>query len=257
MSNVARRCAQIARHVGSFVLHFAHGGIVMTGVLVLALLGYQVSLHGAAGLNPANLAALSPAEEAPVAAAVAAPELVVTAEGKLSPELTRVAQYIARRYKVSPVAVEPLLLTAVKAGKENGVDPLLILAVTSVESGFNPLAESVLGAQGLMQIIPRYHGDKISEDKGRMALFDPAENIRVGSRILKEYVRNRGSIEQALQQYGGAPNDADMIYANKVLTELDRLRQVMKFGTPKSVASEGTERAAAPAAASSSAAHAG
>ena len=34
------------------------------------------------------------------------------------------------------------------------MDPALILAVAAVESKFNPVAESVFGAKGLMQIIP-------------------------------------------------------------------------------------------------------
>lgn len=236
MSYVAR-CAQIARHVGSFVLHFAHGGIVMAGVLIIALLGYQVSLHGVAGLDPERIFVFERTDE-PVVGEFLKPEMALTADGKLSPEMTRVAQYVSRRFKVSPLVVEPLFLTAIREGHANNVDPLLIVAVASIESSFNPLAESVLGAQGLMQIIPRYHADKISGDKGHMALFDPVENIRVGSRILRDYVRAKGSLELGLQQYGGAPNDADMIYANKVLAEWTRLQQVMKFGTPKAVATE-------------------
>lgn len=236
MSYVAR-CAQIARHVGSFVLHFAHGGIVMAGVLIIALLGYQVSLNGTAGLDPARLFVFERVEE-PVVGEFLKPEMALTAEGKLSPEMMRVAQHVSRRFRVSTLVVEPLLLTAIREGQANNVDPLLIVAVASIESSFNPLAESVLGAQGLMQIIPRFHTDKISGDKGHMALFDPVENIRVGSRILRDYVRARGSLELGLQQYGGAPNDAEMIYANKVLAEWARLQQVMKFGTPKAVATE-------------------
>ena len=46
---------------------------------------------------------------------------------------------------------------AYRAAREVGLDPLLVLAVISVESRFNPIAESVMGAKGLMQIIPKYH----------------------------------------------------------------------------------------------------
>ena len=102
--------------------------------------------------------------------------------------------------------------------------------VVTVESGFNPFAESVFGAQGLMQIIPKYHQEKISADKGVAALFDPAENIRVGSMIIKEYLRSTGSLEAALQYYGGASSDPAMSYSTRVLSEKERLKQIATSG---------------------------
>ncbi|MFA9441217.1 transglycosylase SLT domain-containing protein [Uliginosibacterium sp. sgz301328] len=246
------RCAQVVRHTGTFLLHFAHGGLVMAGVMVLALIGYQVSHAGVEGLNPrllfnhgesADSVAVTGADAAPVTPVIAAassssaaassvasvPTMGTWASVKhLTPELVRLSDYIAKRYKVSKLVVQPLVQAAVREGHATGVDPILILAVTSVESRFNPLAESVVGAQGLMQIIPRFHSDKITASMGKTALFDPNENLRVGALILKEYIKASGGLDRALQMYGGAPNDSSMFYANKVNTELNRLREVMK-----------------------------
>jgi len=52
-------------------------------------------------------------------------------------------------------------------GQQVGLDPLLILAVMAIESRFNPIAESVMGAKGLMQVIPKLHRDKLEAFLGR------------------------------------------------------------------------------------------
>lgn len=222
----------LARHTLSFALHFAHGGLVMAGVLVVGLIGYQVSQYGPEGLNPKMVLGIQEsaasdaglvAEEKQEVVAEAMPE---EPEVGLSPALNRVAKMIARRHKVSPLVVESLVQAAQREGRANGIDPLLILAVVTVESGFNPYAQSVVGAQGLMQIIPKFHQEKISTDMGKIALFDPTENIRVGAKILKEYLNLTGSIEGALQTYGGASDDPQRAYSNRVKTELQRLKQV-------------------------------
>jgi hypothetical protein len=116
-------------------------------------------------------------------------------------------------------------------GAELKVDPLLILAVISVESRFNPLAESGMGAKGLMQIIPRFHRDKFGPLGGDKVAFDPHANIAVGARILKEYIRRTGDVADALQMYVGASTDDDNGYSTKVMAERDRLSQVLRHFT--------------------------
>ena len=81
---------------------------------------------------------------------------------------------------------------------EVGLDPLLVLAVIAVESRFNPIAESGMGAKGLMQIIPRFHLDKLRAAGGEDAVFDPESNILVGARILQEYVYRTGTLDAGL-----------------------------------------------------------
>jgi soluble lytic murein transglycosylase-like protein len=136
------------------------------------------------------------------------------------------SEYVARRYRVSQDMAFDLVGLAHKAGRELQLDPLLIIAVISVESGFNPIAESVAGAKGLMQIIPKYHGDKLEEFGGPGAVFDPATNIQVGAQILKEYIRRTGNVGIGLQMYAGALGDEGDQYTNKVLGVKQRLQQV-------------------------------
>ena len=142
-----------------------------------------------------------------------------------------VTEFIAKRYRVSDQAVAGFVTTAYVAGAQYSLDPLLILAVISIESRYNPVAESTMGAKGLMQIIPKYHLEKLSDHGGEQALLDPQVNIRVGTRILREYQRRLGDTEAALQMYGGAFDEPTSQYAIKVLAEkarLDVLRQQAK-----------------------------
>lgn len=147
-------------------------------------------------------------------------------------EVRTVAEYVARRYRVSTIAVEPLVSAAWAAGERAGVAPLLIVAVMAIESGFNPIAESPMGAQGLMQVIPRFHQDKLNAVAVRSSLLDPVVNIEVGTRVLKESIRRAGSIEGALQQYAGASGDEEGSYAAKVLAEKQRLEAALRRGRP-------------------------
>ncbi|MDR3298611.1 MAG: transglycosylase SLT domain-containing protein [Candidatus Accumulibacter sp.] len=135
-----------------------------------------------------------------------------------------VLEYVKRRYRVSPDAVLPVFEVAGLIGRERRIDPLLILAIIGVESGFNPFAESPMGARGLMQVIPRFHMDKVPEGMGVHHLFDPAVNIHVGVRVLEEAIRRRGGLTAGLQYYAGS-SDASGSYANRVLAEKARLEK--------------------------------
>jgi len=55
----------------------------------------------------------------------------------------------------------------------------------AVESGFNPFAQSHVGAQGLMQVMTKVHSDKYEGFGGKMAAFDPVSNLRVGAKVLQ------------------------------------------------------------------------
>jgi soluble lytic murein transglycosylase-like protein len=141
-------------------------------------------------------------------------------------EIDALAILVAKKYRISVRATRDLIGAAYREGHRIGIDPLLILAVISVESRFNPIAESDMGAMGLMQIIPAYHQDKFDAAGGASAL-DPLTNIRVGARVLKDYIERGGTEIAGLQRYNGSANDAKNAYANKVLGEKLQLQQAV------------------------------
>lgn len=159
---------------------------------------------------------------------VAADEAEMT-PAKMDARLQAAMEYSARRYRVSPQALAPIFKAAQENGKEHGLDPLLIISVIAVESSFNPLSESNMGAQGLMQVIPRWHREKIPTDAGEAPLFDPVINVAVGSKVLREYVRRHGSVTAGLLQFNGSLSDPSQSYAKKVLAVKER----MESATPR------------------------
>lgn len=174
---------------------------------------------------------LPAAEVVTEASAPAGNGSAVSADGdavsSLKPHLLGVLEYVKRRYRVSPEAVMPVFEVAELIGRERRIDPLLILAIIGVESGFNPFAESTMGARGLMQVIPRFHMDKVPEGMGSRQLFDPAVNIRVGVHVLEEAIRRRGGLTAGLQSYAGS-SDSEGSYASKVLAEKARLEKAAR-----------------------------
>ena len=138
------------------------------------------------------------------------------------------ANYLSRRYRVASDATGQLVGVTFEASRQIGLDPLLLLAVIAIESRFNPIAESSFGAKGLMQVIPKMHLDKIDEHGGLQSMLNPMTNIMVGGRILKQYIRQTGSVESGLQVYNGAVSDTTNQYAIKVIAEQERMRQAMR-----------------------------
>jgi soluble lytic murein transglycosylase-like protein len=153
--------------------------------------------------------------------------------------------FVANRYRVSQDVAYDLVRVAHRAGNELQLDPLLIIAVIAVESRFNPIAESVAGAKGLMQIIPKYHFDKLDQFGGEKAVYDPAANIQVGAQILKEYLRLTGNLGSALQMYAGALGDTEDQYTRKVLNEKNRLQQALSQTLPRAPAPAAVRTASA------------
>jgi hypothetical protein len=138
-----------------------------------------------------------------------------------------VTNWLSRRYRVASDATNMLVSSAYLTAKEIKLDPLLILAVMAIESGLNPFAESPVGAQGLMQVMSKVHHDKFEDLGGVKEAFNPASNIKVGSMILKDYVRRTGSLEGGLKMYVGAgAAETDSGYGSRVLAEYHRLKEV-------------------------------
>lgn len=145
--------------------------------------------------------------------------------GAAEPAQEGVTRYLARRYRVAESAVRQIVGQAFSIGQSLGVDPLLILAVTAIESSLNPFAQSSVGAQGLMQIMTNVHSEKFAPHGGDHAALDPIANLKVGSEILRDLIRRGGSVERGLQLYVGAGNlPDDGGYATRVLGEMGRIK---------------------------------
>jgi soluble lytic murein transglycosylase-like protein len=192
---------------------------------VSALLLILEAQYGAQWREQAETLASLP--EASAAGAEAEPAAGATLTPAQESRYRALAEFVARRYRISQGVAFDLVSHAHQVGGQLQLDPLLIIAVIAIESRFNPIAESVAGAKGLMQIIPRYHGDKLGEFGGEHAVFDPETNIEVGAQILREYIRRTGNLNVALQMYAGALGDHEDRYTRKVLNERQRLQQVL------------------------------
>lgn len=141
----------------------------------------------------------------------------------LTPEQKRAARWVSRRYRVSYRVVEEVFQAATAAGARLKLDPYLILAVVAVESGFNPIAESSVGAAGLMQVMPFIHQEKFQDHGGLDVVFDPYINVQVGAEILREYLDRFGSLDSALRSYVGVGPTGESQYPDKVVRMRDRI----------------------------------
>ena len=142
-----------------------------------------------------------------------------------------VAFWLSKKYGIAPEPLSALVAEAYAVGTRSKLDPNLILAVMAIESGFNPFAQSAVGAQGLMQVMTKIHSEKYDNFGGKFAAFDPVSNLHVGVKVLQECISRAGSVEGGLKYYVGAANmESDNGYTAKVLAEHNRLTQVANGG---------------------------
>ncbi|EKS9914537.1 transglycosylase SLT domain-containing protein [Burkholderia multivorans] len=143
-------------------------------------------------------------------------------------EQALVATYLSRRYHVAQEPLGRLVKAAFETGRDVGLDPLLLLAVMAIESGFNPYAESGVGAQGLMQVMSKVHSDKFEYFGGTDTALQPIANLQVGALVLKDCIARGGSLANGLRLYNGSTNPDDNGYGQKVMAERGRLRDVAR-----------------------------
>lgn len=117
-----------------------------------------------------------------------------------------------------------------KYSRAVGLNPNLVAALITVESGGNPTAYSHSGAVGLMQIMASdgiaatfvnsagvpYFADRPTTSQ----LKDPEFNIKYGTKFLAGLVQRRGSLREALKSYG--PMDYGYKYADLVLATMKK-----------------------------------
>ena len=205
-------------------LNYFHLDAIVTGLVFLLVVAVGATNNFKALRSIGSiLPEFSLSAEAP-----AFPQPVEPTARVLTPLMGAALDQVAQRYRVSPEALLPVFEAAQAAGRERRLDPLLIIAVISVESRFNPFSQSPMGAVGLMQVIPRYHQDKVPKIAVARPFLDPVMNVQIGAQVLQEAIRRQGGLIEGLQYYAGAADDDERAYATKVLAEKLRLEQAVR-----------------------------
>lgn len=113
--------------------------------------------------------------------------------------------------KVSHAQAVKIVSAVHRHSHKHQVNPDVVFKIIQTESSYNPKARGG-SSVGLMQIIPRWHKDKI---KGRN-LYNVDTNVEVGVRILKEHLEyTGGNVRKALWRYNASSKKKQ--YADKVL----------------------------------------
>lgn len=112
-----------------------------------------------------------------------------------------------------------IVTSAYSYAEQYEIDPLLVLAVAKNESGFRPKVTSTSGAKGLMQVIPRYHQDKLRKrDPYKISV-----SIEVGTMIIKEYLNlANNNMRRALNKYSGGGGKRYYGKINKTHKDISR-----------------------------------
>ena len=228
---VRSSAANVTNDIAQGLFEITHNSFAMLGLgLVFAI----ITLTARPDLRQAGEAQLIAwlQERQEIAIGYTEPDAIdraTAAEPKdLPKQQAALAFWLARKYGVAPEPLSVLVSEAFEIGAKAKLDPTLILAIMAIESGFNPFAQSPVGAQGLMQVMTKVHSDKYENFGGKLAAFDPVTNLRVGVKVLQECITRAGSVEGGLKFYVGAGNmENDGGYASKVMAEHARLLAVV------------------------------
>lgn len=153
------------------------------------------------------------------------PETPSEEEGANHVEKRILVEHLSDKYRAPAPVVRQIVETAYEEGEKRNVSPLLVLALIEKESSFRPEVTNSYGAMGLMQVVPRFHREKLSDPENPDELLSPKENIRVGVEIVEEYLRaKKGNLQAALVKYSGNARE----YYPRVMRFKDELRRVIQ-----------------------------
>lgn len=108
-----------------------------------------------------------------------------------------------------------------QAAERHNLDPALVKAVISTESGWNPTAISRKGAVGLMQLIP-----ETAERFGVGNAFDPVQNVEGGTSYLKQLLDHyNGDLTKTLAAYNAGERAVDQSGGIPAFPETERYVQ--------------------------------
>ena len=230
LESIARGLRTFASDIAQGFFEITHNGFALVG---LAVVFSAITLSARPDLRQASEVKLMSWLQARVESSAgmevdadASDRATAVNPKDLPKQQAALAYWLSKKYRVAPEPLSALVAESYDLGTRVKLEPTLILAMIAVESGFNPFAQSPVGAQGLMQVMTTVHNDKYKSFGGKLAAFDPVTNLRVGVKVLQECIARAGSLEAGLKQYVGATTGDDGGYAGKVLAEHARLRDV-------------------------------
>ena len=175
-----------------------------------------------AGLVWALVRILQPAtpQAAPAPTAEQLAQLKQLEQARVEHRKDAISRYLAARYRQHVNTVRSYVdLAWQESEKHPNVPPELGIAVMLKESSLRPNARSNYGAEGLMQVVRRWHKEKLHKHE---SLMDPRVNVRVAFQILHQYIAEKGQVEQALVKYSGDAHG----YADFVMNETRVLQAI-------------------------------
>jgi len=186
---------------------------------------------------------------APRAAPILSRTFSVSSSSRVGqPELEALLQRVAKR--LDPALQVKLAEAVITESERVGYDPLFILALVSVESGFRPHVSSERGAYGLMQLKPSTFawiaGRNPDLGDGGAVSEDPVVDVRLAIRYFHWLERRFPRRDEALMAYNAGPGRmrrykrtgvprAVRAYPRKVMREYQRFAKMMGVQDPRDV----------------------
>ncbi len=162
---------------------------------------------------------------------------------KEDPQLRKIYSVLRPRMELEDTVIWKIARTILDESIRRSIDPLLVLAIIHVESGFQHKAVSNDGGRGLMQINPQT-ADSLAKQapialwRGPKSLDDPVLNIKLGVLYLWNLIKSFKDLRLALTAYNWGPTqvrnrlaeegNVPLDYARKVLFAYGDLRQVSR-----------------------------
>ena len=98
---------------------------------------------------------------------------------------------------------------------DSTIDPLVVLSLIRQESAFNPKAKSIVGARGLMQLMPQT-AKRFYRKIRPHHLKKPKLNIRIGTKLLRKLLKKyQGNLIYALAAYNAGERNANQWIKNR------------------------------------------
>jgi soluble lytic murein transglycosylase-like protein len=131
---------------------------------------------------------------------------------------------VLRRYARNGTEADQIAKAVVAEGNKKKIDPALLVGVILVETdNLNPRARSIVGARGLMQVMPFHRGQWGCKSTD---LYSIEGNICHGVSVLADAIKNAPNLRVALQRYNGCVRGSNTpgcgSYYTKVLNARNR-----------------------------------